>query len=86
MHVSSAFSTAPAPTVTPEQTVETPEFEQIFNRVLDQRMADIQASMQASIRAVMQEEMEVSVRAVMSRMLVFPAARSNGSGSPSGLP
>lgn len=90
LHVGSTSSTAlapaPTPTVTPQQIVETPEFEQILNRVLDKRMADMQASLQASIRAVMQEEIEVAVRAVMSRMLGFPAARPNGSGSPSGLP
>ncbi|KAK4371073.1 hypothetical protein RND71_010548 [Anisodus tanguticus] len=86
LHVNSASSTAPTPTVTPQQIVETPEFEQILNRVLDQRMADMQASLHASIRTVMQEEIEVAVRAVMSRMLGFPAPRSNGSGSCSGLP
>ncbi|XP_059308626.1 uncharacterized protein LOC132059842 isoform X1 [Lycium ferocissimum] len=86
LRVSSASSAAPTPTVTPQQIVETPEFEQILNRVLDQRMGDMQASLQASIQTVMQEEIEVAVRAVMSRMLGFPAPRSNGSGSTSGLP
>ncbi|KAJ8572544.1 hypothetical protein K7X08_009055 [Anisodus acutangulus] len=71
-----ASSSAPnPPNISTQQIFETPEFQQLLERVLDQRMANMQKYMQAEVNVV--------VRAAMARILGFtPQPPSDGSCSP----
>ncbi|OIT37865.1 hypothetical protein A4A49_52163 [Nicotiana attenuata] len=77
-----AYSSAPNPPNIPTQQVfESPEFQQLLNRALDQRMENMHADMQAGIREDMREEVKVAARAVVREMLGLTQPPPNGSGS-----
>ncbi|KAH0650116.1 hypothetical protein KY284_030028 [Solanum tuberosum] len=78
-----ASSTAQNPSNIPtQQIVETPEFQQLLDRVLEQRMMNMQEHVQMEIRENMEAQVTIEVRAVVARMLGFsPQSPPDGSGS-----
>ncbi|KAF2304117.1 hypothetical protein GH714_027362 [Hevea brasiliensis] len=87
-HVSSVHSNAPTPpTVPPQQVIETPEFEQAANHVVDQWVDDRVDQQMELMQARFCEEVEAAVHAIMSRMFgLFPQPPGNGSSSSSQPP
>ncbi|KAF2286997.1 hypothetical protein GH714_036817 [Hevea brasiliensis] len=87
-HVSSVHSNAPTPpTVPPQQVIETPEFEQAANHVVDQWVDDRVDQQMELMQARFCEEVEAAVHAIMSRMFgLFPQPPGNGSSSPHNHP
>ncbi|XP_009788781.2 uncharacterized protein [Nicotiana sylvestris] len=73
-----ASSSAPNPPNIPTQQVfESPEFQQLLNRALDQWMENMQADMQAGIQEDMREEVKAAARAVV-REIQVPERQSEG--------
>ncbi|MCE5166181.1 hypothetical protein HAX54_015405, partial [Datura stramonium] len=74
LHISSASSSVPILSVSAQQIIEAPEFQKIINRLLEQNLGGMQTSMQESvltgIRVNIQAEVQVAVRAVMSRLIL----------------
>nr|XP_009802667.1 PREDICTED: uncharacterized protein LOC104248159 [Nicotiana sylvestris] len=79
-----ASSSAPNPPNIPTQQVfETPEFQQLLDRAMEQRMENMLARIQADIREDMQEEVKVAARAVVREMLGLTSQPPpSGSGCP----
>ncbi|XP_019229654.1 PREDICTED: uncharacterized protein LOC109210655 [Nicotiana attenuata] len=70
------------PNVPTQQVFETPEFQQLHDRAMEQRMENMLARVQANIREDMQE-VKVVARAVVREMLGLPSQPPpSGSGCP----
>ncbi|KAK4709715.1 hypothetical protein R3W88_004228 [Solanum pinnatisectum] len=64
------------------QIFETPEFQQLLDRVLEQRMTNMQEHVQMEIRGNMEDQVTIAVCAAVARMLGFtPQPPPDGSGS-----
>nr|XP_009780100.1 PREDICTED: uncharacterized protein LOC104229211 [Nicotiana sylvestris] len=71
------------PNVPTQQIFETPEFQQLLDRAMEQRMENMLARVQADIREDMQEEVKVAAHAVVREMLGLPSQPPpSGSGCP----
>ncbi|WMV44922.1 hypothetical protein MTR67_038307 [Solanum verrucosum] len=65
-----------------QQIFETPKFQQLLDRVLEQRMTNMQDHVQMEIRENMEAQVTIAVRAAMAQMLgVTPQPPPDGSGS-----
>jgi len=74
------------PNVPTQQVFETPEFQQLLDRAMEQRMENMLARIQADIREDMQEEVKVAARGVVREMLGLTSQPPpNGSGCPPSL-
>ncbi|KAH0641982.1 hypothetical protein KY289_032956 [Solanum tuberosum] len=78
-----ASSTAQNPSNIPTQQIfETPEFQQLLDRVLEQRMTNMQEHVQMEIREDSEAQVTIAVHAAVARMLGFtPQPPPDGSGS-----
>ncbi|KAG5623640.1 hypothetical protein H5410_008858 [Solanum commersonii] len=83
-----APSTAQNPSNIPTQQIfETPEFQQLLDRVLEQRMTNMQEHVQMDIRENMEAQVTIAVRAAVAWILGFtPQPPPNGSGSTPNVP
>ncbi|KAH0652680.1 hypothetical protein KY289_030358 [Solanum tuberosum] len=65
-----------------QQIFETPEFQQLLDRVLEQRMTNMQDHVQMEIWENMEAQVTIAVRAAVARMLgVTPQPPPDGFGS-----
>lgn len=83
LNASCVSSSAQNPSNIPTQQIfETPEFQQLLDRALEQRMTNMQEHMQMGIQETMEAEVNIAVRADVARMLGFtPQPPPDGSGS-----
>ncbi|KAH0698488.1 hypothetical protein KY284_012703 [Solanum tuberosum] len=70
-----------------KQIFETPEFQQLLDRVLEQWMTNMQEHVQMYIRENMEAQVTIAVRAAVAQMLGFtPQPPPDGSGSTPNVP